>query len=171
MADLVVLDFDGTGTADIVLSKLRELRKEYLIELLDAVVVIRPQQGDIEIKQSVNLVALGAGQGMARGALIGTLAGLLLLNPLAGFAIGGAAGAAMGAVTGKFADFGIDDNFIRELGQTIGPGTSALFLLVAKVTADKVVEEIKEYHPRLLKTSLSGQQEDDLRRAFAAPAA
>jgi uncharacterized membrane protein len=170
MAELVVLDFDGTETADVVLAKLRELRKEHLIDLLDAVVVIHPEGGDIQIKQSVNLTALGASQGMTTGALLGALAGLLVLNPLAGFALGGAAGAAMGALGGRMADFGINDGFIKELGQTIKPGTSALFVLVAKATTDKVVAEIREHKPRVLRTSLSSEQEGALRAALAGEA-
>lgn len=168
MAELIVLDFDGLETADAVLSKLRELRKSHLIDLLDAVVVIRPEGGDIQIKQSVNLTALGASQGLTTGALLGGLAGLLALNPLAGFALGGAAGAVMGAVGGRLSDFGIDDGFIREFGETVRPGTSALFLLVAKATTDKVVAEIRSYGPRILKTSLSAEQEEGLREALAA---
>lgn len=163
MADLVVLDFDGTETADIVLGKLRDMRKEHLIDLLDAAVVIRPEEGDIQIKQSVNLTAIGAGSGMSTGALIGTLAGLLVLNPLGGFVVGGMAGAAMGALSGRLSDYGINDGFIKDLGQTIKPGTSALFTLVARATADKVIAEIREHEPRVLKTSLTQEQEDRLR--------
>ena len=168
MADLVVLDFDGTETADAMLTKLRALKKQELIDLLDAVVVVNPEEGDIQIKQSVNLTALGASSGLTTGALVGTLAGLLLLNPLAGFALGGAAGAAMGALSGRLSDYGIDDEFIRELGQTIKPGTSALFPLVAKATPDKVIAETEEFRPRILKTSLSQEQESELRKALAA---
>jgi uncharacterized membrane protein len=36
MSDLVVLDFDGVGTADEVLTKLRSMQKAYLIDLEDA---------------------------------------------------------------------------------------------------------------------------------------
>ncbi|MEE4121311.1 MAG: DUF1269 domain-containing protein [Paracoccaceae bacterium] len=168
MADLVVLDFDGVDTADAMLLKLRSLKKQELIDLLDAVVVVRPEEGDIQIKQSVNLTALGASAGLSTGALVGTLAGLLFLNPIAGFALGGAAGAAMGALNGRMSDFGINDEFIRELGQTIKPGTSALFLLVAKATPDKVIAETEEFRPRVLKTSLSKEQEDRLREAISA---
>lgn len=168
MADLVVLDFDGTETADAMLTRLRSLRKQELIDLLDAVVVVHPEEGDIQIKQSVNMTALGATSGLSTGAFIGTLAGLLMLNPLAGFALGGAAGAAMGALGGRMSDFGIDDGFIRELGETITPGTSALFLLVAKATPDKVIAETREFNPRILRTSLSKEQEDNLRDLIAA---
>lgn len=171
MADLVVLDFDGVETADAMLTKLRALKKQELIELRDAVVVVRPEVGDIQIKQSVNLTAIGASSGLSTGALVGALAGLLVLNPLAGMAMGGMAGAAMGALSGRLSDFGIDDDFIKELGETIKPGTSALFLLVAKATPDKVIAETAEFSPRVLKTSLSGEQEDRLRETIAKHAA
>ena len=77
----------------------------------------------------------------------------------------------MGALSGRLSDFGINDEFIRELGQTIKPGSSALFLLVAKSTPDKVIAETREFQPRVLKTSLSQEQEDSLREALAAQAA
>lgn len=168
MADLVVLDFNGVDTADAMLTKLRALKKQELIDLLDACVVVRPEEGDVQIKQSVNMTALGASSGLGTGALVGTLAGLLMLNPLAGLTIGGLAGAAMGALNGRMSDFGINDDFIRELGQTIQPGTSALFLLVAKATPDKVIAETREFNPRVLKTSLSKEQEEGLRDAISA---
>ena len=115
MADLVVLTFDGPETADSVLTKLRALKKQALIDLVDACVVVRDADGEIHIKQSVNLTAIGATSGLSTGALVGALAGLLVLNPLAGMALGGAAGAAMGALSGSMSDYGIDDDFIKEL--------------------------------------------------------
>jgi uncharacterized membrane protein len=171
MADLVVLDFDGIETADAVLTKLRLLRKQELIDLLDAVVVIHPEGGDIQIKQSVNMTAVGAASGLSTGALVGALAGLLVLNPVGGMALGGLAGAAMGAVGGRLSDFGINDDFIREVGETIAPGTSALFVLVAKATTDKVVAEIRDHRPRVLRSSLSNEQEAALRKALSDAAA
>lgn len=167
MADLVVFDFDGIDTADAVLTKLRLLRKQELIDLLDAVVVIHPEGGDIQIKQSVNMTAVGAASGLSTGALVGALAGLLVLNPIGGMALGGMAGAAMGALGGRLSDYGINDDFIREVGETIAPGTSALFVLVAKATPDKVITEIREHRPRVLRTSLSNEQEGALREALA----
>ena len=162
MSDLVVLNFDGVDSADAVLTKLRQLKKQELIDLLDACVVVRPGDGEIHIKQSVNMTALGATSGLSTGAIVGMLAGLLVFNPLAGMAVGGLAGAAMGALGGKLSDFGINDDFIKELGETLKPDSSALFLLVAKATPDKVIAEIEQYKPRILQTSLSQEQEDKL---------
>src|SRR5262245_50131789 len=164
MSNLVVLDFDGVGTADDVLTKLRNMQKEHLIDLEDACVVIHTEAGKIQIKQALNLTAIGATSGASTGMLIGALAGLLLLNPLAGMAVGGLAGAGFGALSGSLRDYGINDDFIKSLGQTIPKGSSALFLLIRRSTPDKVLPEIEPFKPRILKTSLSSKQEKDVLR-------
>jgi uncharacterized membrane protein len=171
MSDLVVLDFDGVGKADEVLMKLRSLQKEHLIDLEDACVVVHTEAGKIQVKQAMNLTGLGAASGASTGILIGALAGLLLLNPLAGMAAGGLAGAGMGALSGSLADYGINDEFIKNLGKTIPKGTSALFALIKSSTPDKVLPEIERFKPRVLRTSLSREQEDKLRAALHTTAA
>ena len=167
MSDLVVLDFDGIHTADEVLNKLRSLQKEYLIDLEDACVVEREKDGKVHIKQAVNLTAVGATQGGMSGALWGALVGFLFLNPLAGMAIGGLVGAGAGALSGSLADYGINDDFVRRLGETIPPGSSALFVLVKSVTFDKILPEIEPYKPKVLKTSLSNEAEAKLKAELA----
>jgi len=167
MSDLVVLDFDGIHTADDVLNKLRALQKEHLIDLEDSCVVERTHDGQVHIKQAVNLTAMGAAQGGLSGALWGTLAGLLFLNPLAGMAIGGLVGAGAGALSGSLTDYGINDDFVKQLGQTIPPGSSALFVLVRSATLDKIMPEIEAYKPRVLRTSLSNEAEAKLKAALA----
>jgi uncharacterized membrane protein len=166
MADLICVGFDDPTTADRALTELTALQKEYLIELKDACVVVRSPDGEVHLHQAVPLVKKGALVGGSSGALWGTLVGLLFLNPLAGLAIGAAAGAASGALAGKLSDYGINDNFIRELGSTIKPNSSALFLLVQKVTADKVLARMTEFKGRVLRTSLPDEQEKRLREAL-----
>src|SRR5262244_4156167 len=170
MSDLVVLDFDGVGTADEVLTKLRGMQKGNPIELEDACVVVHTDAGKVQVKQAVNLMSLGAASGLSSGMLIGALAGLLVLNPLAGMAVGGLAGAGFGALSGSMADYGINDQFIKKLGKTIPKGSSALFLLIKRSTPDKVLPEIEPFKPRVLKTSLSTQQENALKAALNATA-
>jgi uncharacterized membrane protein len=171
MSSLVVFDFDGIHTADEVLNKLRSLEKEYLIDLEDACVVERDKGGKVHIKQAVNLTGLGAAAGGSKGALLGMLVGLLFLNPLAGMALGALAGAGAGALSGSLADYGIRDDFIKKLSQTIPEGSSALFVLFKSVTEDKVLPEIESYKPRVLKTSLSNEAEARLRAALSKAAA
>ena len=167
MSSLVVLGFDGIHTADEVLNKVRPMQKEHLIDLEDACVVERDKDGKVHIKQAVNLMALGAATGGVRGMLLGTLVGILFLNPLAGMAMGAVAGAGAGALSGRLVDFGIDDEFIRKLGETIPVESSALFVLVKSVTEDKVLPEIEPYKPRVLKTSLSNEDEARLKAALS----
>ena len=170
MGDLIVLGFDGIGTADEVLTKLRSLKKENLIDLEDACVAVHTEAGAVQVKQAVNLIAVGTASGARTGMLIGALAGLLILNPLAGMAVGGLAGASFGALSGSLADYGINDDFIKTLGKTIPKGSSALFVLVKKSTPDKVLPEIEAFKPRVIKTSLSKIQEEKLRTALSATA-
>ncbi|MGN8119999.1 DUF1269 domain-containing protein, partial [Labrys sp. 22185] len=166
-----VVGFDSIDEADKVLLKLDALKKEYLVDLEDAVVVTRNAEGKVHLKQSINLTGIGASSGLLSGALWGGLVGLLFLNPLAGFAIGGAVGAGVGALSGSLADYGIDDDFIKSLGQTIPNNSSALFVLVRKVQPEKVLAEFSGLKGRVIKTSLSPEQEQKLQEALsAAPA-
>ena len=167
MSKLVVFDFDGIHTADEVLNKLRSLQKEYLIDLEDACVVERDSSGKVYIKQALNLTAVGAAAGGSRGALWGALVGLLFLNPLAGMAIGAITGAGTGALAGSLSDYGIPDDFVKKLGNTIPQGSSALFILFRSATEDKVLPEIKAYNPRVLSTSLSNEDEEKLKAALS----
>jgi uncharacterized membrane protein len=163
MSDLVVLGFDGMHTADEVLNKLRSMQKEYLIDLEDACVVEREKGGKVYIKQAVNLTAIGAASGGSRGALWGAIVGLLFLNPLAGMAIGAVTGAGVGALSGSLSDYGISDDFVKKLGQTIPEGSSALFILFKRVNEDKVLPELELFKPRVLRTSLSNDDEKKLK--------
>jgi uncharacterized membrane protein len=166
MADLVVVAYDGEDTADQVLNKLRQLQKEYLVDLEDAVVAVRDKNGKVRIKQAVPLVKLGAASGAAWGGLFGLLVGVVLLNPLLGWVAGLALGAGAGALSGALADYGINDDFIKELGKTLDRGKSAMFMLVRRVNADKALPELAKFGGKIIKTSLTNEQEAQLRKAL-----
>jgi uncharacterized membrane protein len=158
MSNLVVIGFDDEHKAFEMRAELAKLQKEYLIEMEDVVVVTKDDKGKMKLHQAVNLTAAGA----VSGTFWGTLIGMIFLNPLLGAAIGAGAG----ALSGKLSDVGIDDQFIKELGETITPGTSALFVLVRKSTPDKVLEELKGFKGKVLKTSLTTDKEEALREVL-----
>lgn len=160
MSDLVVLAFDTEDGALQVRDKLVAMQKQHLITLADAAVVVRRQDGKVKVKQAVSLVGAGA----LGGAFWGMLIGLIFWMPWLGMAFG----ALGGAIGGKFTDVGVDDNFIKQVGNTIEPGNSALFLLVTSATEDKVAEELQGIKATVLQTSLSNEQEAKLRDLFAA---
>lgn len=160
MADLIVLAFETEDGALEVRDELIKLQKQQLIELEDAAVVVRPVEGKPKVKQVGSL----AGAGALGGAFWGLFIGLLFFAPWLGLVMGAAAGAIAGGLT----DVGVDDKFIKDVGKTIEPGQSALFLLIRKVTPDKVLDHIKKYQPIVLQTSLSEDDEAKLREAFNA---
>src|SRR5262249_7554491 len=125
------------------------MQKGNPIELEDACVVVHTDAGKVQVKQAVNLMSLGAASGLSSGMLIGALAGLLVLNPLAGIAVGGLAGAGFGAISVSMGDYGINDQFIKNLGKTISKGSLALFLLIKRSTPHKVLPEIEPFNPRV----------------------
>ncbi|WP_312609022.1 DUF1269 domain-containing protein [Agrobacterium pusense] len=167
MSELVAVAFDKPDEADRALTGLIQLEKEYLVDLEDAVVVIRGPNDKIRLKQSVSTVAAGAASGGLWGSLWGTLVGLLFLSPLAGFVVGGVAGAAGGALSGTLVDYGIDDKFIRSVAQSLKPDSSALFVLVRKVQPEKVLAEVEKYKGHVLRTSLSPEAEKRLGEAIS----
>ena len=159
MSDLIAIAYPDKQTASQVMRTLARLQTEPLIELEDAVAVIKDEEGKVTLDQAVDLV----GPGALGGALWGTLIGMLFFAPLLGLAVG----AASGALGGRFSDYGIDDQFAKDLSTQLQPGTSALFVLVRRVTPDKVLDEIRQYGGTVLRTSLTRDAEERLQAALS----
>ena len=160
MNTLVVIEYDDPYKAEEIRLKLIRMQKDYLLDLEDAVVVVKDPAGKVKLHQAINLTAHGAMSGGFWGALIG----LIFLNPLLGVAMGMTAGAVSGALT----DVGINDNFMKDLAKGLPPGSSALFVLVRKATPDRVLEELKGTGGKVLKTSLAHESETKLQAALSA---
>jgi uncharacterized membrane protein len=142
---------------------LAKMEKQYLLSMEDAAVVTRDQDGKTRLHEASSLTAAGA----VHGAFWGMLLGLFFLNPLLGAAIG----AGTGAIAGSFTNIGIDSKMMKEIGDSLKPGTSALFVLAKRVTADKVLDGLKEFagKGRVFQTSLDKDDEKALREALEAP--
>jgi uncharacterized membrane protein len=159
MSDLVAIAYPDQATAERVRANLADAVKQKIIDIDDAVVVTHDENGKVKLHQAVST----AGAGAAGGALWGGLIGLIFLAPFLGAAVGAAAGGAAGALS----DVGVDDSFMKELGETLTPGTAALIVLVRSVTLDKVLPNIKE-KGHVIQTSLSNDVEAQLNDALAA---
>ncbi len=160
MADLTVWKFDGSGRARDILDRLRELQEQHLIQVFDAAVVTWPTgKKKPKTEQAVPLVKIGA----LDGAFWGLLFGLIFLMPL----FGAAFGAVAGAVSGRFRNYGINDNFIKEVRERVTEGTSALFLLTGSVTLDKVEEALSGEQATLIRSNLTEAQEAQLQEHFS----
>ena len=159
MSDLVFIAFPSEEKAEEVRKKVMAMQKEYLIELGDAVVAVKTADGQIRLNQLMNTTATGA----LSGALWGSLIGLIFLNPI----IGAAVGAASGALGGKLTDLGIDDQFMKEAASALQPGTAGLFLLIRKMTTDKVLADLRGIGGTVMRTSFDETKEAALREALA----
>ncbi len=168
MSALTVWKFETPDGAQQALDKLVGLSKQHLIEIGDAAIVSWPAGA----KKPKTKQAQGTtGAGALGGAFWGMLFGLLFFVPFLGMAVG----AAMGALMGHFADYGIDDDFIKQVREKVTEGTSALFLLTSNTTVDKVAKAFDGTHMDLIQSNLTQEQEQELRAAFGegeeAPAA
>jgi uncharacterized membrane protein len=171
MADLVVIAFPSEAKAEEVRQKLLDMQKDYLIELGDAVIAVKGVDGRIKLNQLFHTTAAGA----VSGTFWGTLVGLIFLMPL----VGAALGAASGAIGGALSDAGINDRFMKDVAEAIQPGTAALFLLIRKMTTDKVLAALQGESGTVMRTSLDHTNETALQTALtgaqaalpAAPAA
>lgn len=159
MSDLVVIVYPTEARAEEMRQKLFALQKEYLIEIGDAAIAVMQEGGKVKLNQLLNTTAMGA----ASGSFWGLLIGAIFLMPLAGAALGAASGALGGALT----DYGVNDAFMKDLAGSLQPGNAALFVLVQRVTGDKVLEAIKGTGGVVLKTSLDHTREQALRDALA----
>jgi|SRR5579872_4457970 len=158
MTDMVVLAFDGVDTADKVRNRLITLNNEFLLNLTQAVEVVRKEDGQVKIKDEPSLTGIGA----LGGGFWGLLVGLIFLIPAAGFLVG----TVSGAIAGHFIKYGISKEYMQQINAAIQPGQSALFILADNVKADRVIPQLTEFHPKVLRTSLTTDQEAKLREAF-----
>ena len=158
MSDLVFIAFPTEQKAEEVRDKILSMQKEYLISLGDAVIATKDPSGRVGLNQLVNTTATGALSGATWGALFG----LIFLNPL----LGAAVGAGAGAISGRLTDFGINDKVMKDSAQALEPGTAGLFLLIRKMTADKVMAALEGVGGKVMRTSFDDSKEQALQAAL-----
>ena len=159
MSNLIAIAYPDRDTAEQARAELAQATKEHLLQLDDAVVVVREQDGKVKLQQAVSTTGAGA----AGGALWGGLIGLLFLAPLLGMAVG----AASGALAGKLSDVGINDDFMKTLGEKLPPGGAALIALGQTDARDKLIDRMRPFGGDIIQTSLSDAEEQQLRAALA----
>jgi uncharacterized membrane protein len=158
VSDLIAIAYPDLATAQDVAANAAALTKSRELELEDLVVIEHRQDGKIKLHQPS-----ATGAGAAGGALWGGLIGLIFLAPLLGMAIGAASGGAAGALT----DAGVDDKFMKTLGERLEQGGAALVVLVRQSTPDKVLPRLSQYGGEVIQSSLDNEAEARLEAALA----
>ena len=163
MAELIAIGYPDETTAVLAADEAERLADDLIIQPDAIAAVVRRPNGKFEVKTNHHPVAAGASWGMFWGLLFG----LLFFVPIFGMAFG----AGLGALMGKIEQSGVDKEFQQQVRDLLEPGTSALFLMVVRVTLDKVLDALRPLNPEVMQTSLTAEQEQKLRDAFGAQAA
>ena len=158
MADLIAIGYPDETTAMAAADEARRLTQDLIIQPDAIAVIVRDKEGGYKVHTNHHMVGAGATWGMFWGFLFG----LLFFIPVFGMAVG----AGMGALMGKITKSGVDKEFQDQVRGMLQPGTSALFLMLEKVTPDKAVEAMSKYGGTVLKTSLSKEDEKELQEAL-----
>lgn len=158
MATLIAIGYENEGTAAEAAEEVKRLSRDLIIEPDAIAVISRDPKGEYHVSTSHHPVGAGASWGMFWGFLFG----LLFFVPVFGMAVG----AGLGALFGKMEKSGIDKEFQQQVREMVKPGTSALFLIVERVTPDKAVEALSRFGGTVLKSSLSHDDEARLQEAL-----
>lgn len=158
MADLIAIGYPDETTASVAEQEVQRLANDLIIQPDAVAVIVRDQQGKLKVTTNHHETGIGATWGLFWGFLFG----LLFFVPFFGMAVG----AGLGAIMGHFAKSGIDEQFQSQVRDMLKPGTSALFMVVEKVTPDKAVEALRPYGGTVLKSSLSKETQDKLQEAL-----
>ena len=161
MSELIAIAYADEAAVDRATANVAEAVEKGLLEVEDLVVVVRDEDGTVDVRQG----STGVGTAAVGGAMWGGLIGLVFLAPLLGMAVGALAGGAVWK--SAFGDEGVAESFVDELRESLTPGSAALVLLVRQVTPEKVLPHIRE-HGRIIQTSLSDKVEAQLDAALAA---
>ncbi len=158
MADLIAIAYPDETTAAAAQVEAEKLADDLIIQTDAIASIVRDKKGDFKVSTNHHSVAGGTSWGMFWGLLFG----MLFFVPFLGMAVG----AGFGALMGKLNKDTVDQAFIEQVREAMKPGTSALFLVVEKVTPDKAVEALSKFGGTVLKSSLSKETEEELQKAL-----
>jgi uncharacterized membrane protein len=156
MSDLIAIGYPDTTTAHLAADEAERLAQDLVLQPDAIAVIVRKPDGKYKVTTNHHEV----GGGATWGSFWGLLFGMLFFVPVLGMAFG----AGMGALMGKLTKSGIDKQFEQQVRDMLQPGTSALFLIVEKVTPDKAVAALAQYGGTVLKSSLSNEAEQELQK-------
>jgi uncharacterized membrane protein len=146
MSDLIVIAYDSPDGGAKALQMIDTLQKQQLITVVDAAVAVKDDKGKVKVKQTLEKQQTGS------AAVWGGFWGLV--------------GALLGGLMGRATDIGIDNKFIKEVGDSLEPGNSAIFMLVAEATGDRAAAEFAKLGGTVYQTSLSVEDEEKLKKAL-----
>jgi uncharacterized membrane protein len=156
MSDFLAVTFDGADDAAAALRSIRGLEHADKVGLEDTAVVRKDADGKVTIHNEMS-------SGTETGAVVGAVLGGLVLAVFPVVAIAG--GAVVGGLIGRSWKGGVDGKFVKEVGDELPNGGSALFLqLKPQTDTGLLVGALGQFHGRVKQTSL----DDEIEKAIDA---
>jgi uncharacterized membrane protein len=159
---LWAVGYADVGRAERVRQEIIRLGATRCLTVLDTAVAVRHPDGTVTL-DGEPLVAPTPFGGRTLAGLLAALA--LGAPPLTGAAAGALARGAGGVAT----EVGIDDEFIREVGALMGPGTSALFVLDVESDMGAILQGIRGLGGAVLRTNVDVERATLIESTLAAP--
>ncbi len=120
-----VITFPQNDQATTAMKKFKSLEKEGQLQLDDAIVIVKDDEGNIKVDQKAGSITK---KGAVTGGAIGLVIGVVVGGPIGGALLGGAAG----AFAGKKIDLGIPDERITAVSNAMENASSAILLQIEK---------------------------------------
>jgi uncharacterized membrane protein len=158
MSDLVVLMFDQETEAGKVRDALRGQERAGTLNLEDTAVVVRDAAGNLRVNNQVSDTTKATTIG---GGLLGLMLGFFF--PVLGIAVGTAGG----ALLGRLLDRGVDGKFVKEVGDALAPGHSALFIIISGANPTATLATFRAFKGSVYHTTLGSEAEASLRRVLS----
>jgi uncharacterized membrane protein len=159
--DLIVITFDNVDDAEKVVDSLKSGQKQGLINLEDTAYVVKDENNHVTVKNAVDKTVKQAALG---GGFLGLFLSFLFFGPIGplGMALIGAVG---GGAVGKLAKAGVSKSFIDDVGEELGPNTSAVFFVIRSADTAALLATLRQYDGKVLQTTLDSEVEESLKRA------
>ncbi len=137
--EVLIAAFKDENGAENALHELKDAKKEGLIGIKNAAVLWKDDSGKLHFKETADM---RGGKGLVVGGVIGGVVGLIFPPSILASAV---VGVAVGGLSAKLRDSGFSDKRLREVGDGLRPGTSALIAVIEDVWVREVEEQVRQY--------------------------
>ena len=158
MSHILVITFEDEAQGFSVLQSLKNLQHQELLNLDDAAVIVKDAEGKVQVK---NLTESNVKGGAAIGGFLGLLVGGLLF-PIAGLVLGLAGGALIGKSLGN----GVDKQFVKDVQESLTPGSSAILFIVSRENTGVLINALEPYKGKIFQSSFDTEVEEELRKSL-----
>ncbi len=151
---IIVAAFNHPDAAGAVMADLKEGKREGLIGIIDAAVVVKNTKGKLKITDAKRR----SRKGLVTGGVVGGLIGLVLAPPVTAIAAGGGV---IGALVGKLRSAPLKAE-MKDLGEALQPNTSAIIAIIEHTWVEKLEAALMDAGAQLIRDAIKADIAEQL---------